>query len=83
MGINMSKKYQRCINCVMDTTDSSITFDKNGVCSHCHWYKKRKIGQLPYDNLLAQVKDIKTKQAYAKYDVVVGISGGIDSSYVL
>ena len=27
-----------CTNCVMDTTDSKITFDKNGVCDHCNTY---------------------------------------------
>ena len=30
------EKYQICTNCVMDTTDSKITFDSNGVCDHCN-----------------------------------------------
>ena len=29
------RKYQICTNCVMDTTDSAIIFDDNGVCDHC------------------------------------------------
>ena len=29
-----------CSNCVMDTTDSAITFDKNGVCDHCNTFYK-------------------------------------------
>ena len=34
------RSYQVCINCVMDTTDSRISFDKNGVCDHCIDFKK-------------------------------------------
>ena len=29
------RPFQRCTRCVMDTTDSKITFDENGVCDHC------------------------------------------------
>ena len=32
--------YQRCIRCVMDTTDSKISFDENGVCDHCRNFDK-------------------------------------------
>ncbi len=32
------RQYQICTNCVMDTTDSKITFDKKGVCDHCNTY---------------------------------------------
>ena len=28
-------EYKQCTRCVMDTTDSEITFDDNGVCNHC------------------------------------------------
>ena len=34
------RKYQRCSRCVMDTTDSSITFDENGVCDYCRNFDK-------------------------------------------
>ena len=34
------KKYQICKNCVMDTSDPKITFDKNGVCDFCNNYYK-------------------------------------------
>ena len=36
----MFKKNKTCANCVMDTTDSEIIFDKNGVCDHCNTYYK-------------------------------------------
>ena len=33
------REYQVCINCVMDTTDSKITFNEEGLCDHCqHFY---------------------------------------------
>jgi len=34
------REYQRCKRCVMDTTDSKITFDENGVCDHCRNFDK-------------------------------------------
>ena len=34
------RKYQICTNCVMDTTDSNIKFDSDGVCDHCIDFKK-------------------------------------------
>ena len=33
-----TKEYQICSNCVMDTTDSKIVFDENGVCDHCNTF---------------------------------------------
>lgn len=35
----MSRIYQICTKCIMDTTDPDIWFDDNWVCSHCHHYK--------------------------------------------
>ncbi len=35
-----NKEYKICTNCVMDTTDSKITFDENGVCDHCQTFYK-------------------------------------------
>ena len=33
-------KYQRCKKCVMDTSDSIIQFDDEGICDHCWGFKK-------------------------------------------
>ena len=33
--------FQICTNCIMDTTDPHITFDKNGVCDYCNNFKKQ------------------------------------------
>ncbi len=81
--------YQVCTNCVMDTSDPAITFDENGVCSHCNSFYSKT---LPYwDKLLKNKKsldnlkkDIKFRASKkSSYDCLIGLSGGIDSSYLL
>jgi N-acetyl sugar amidotransferase len=76
---------QVCTRCVMDTTDPNITFDEQGVCNHCHHYDALKAqpdvqDKDTYENL---IKKIKERGANHKYDCLVGISGGTDSSYML
>ena len=81
------KKYQICNRCVLDTSDPEIVFDKEGNCNHCTDYITR-ISKLTYqgeksDNELKEVvKEIKEAGKKNDYDCVVGVSGGIDSSYV-
>jgi len=83
----MNKSLQVCTHCVMDTTDINITFDNDGICNHCHEYKERKTELItdPIDRNQA-LQDIISKVKLAgkgkKYDCIVGVSGGIDSSYV-
>ena len=81
---------ERCVRCVMDTTDPDIEFDADGVCSHCRSYdanfrdtvEAATAGRrLP--ELHALVEQIKADGAKSEYDCVVGVSGGVDSSYVL
>lgn len=78
--------YQRCVRCIMDTTDPQIKFDKQGICNHCTQFflrKKevkalRKAGPEHFDELLEEIKKRGRKN---KYDVILGISGGADSCY--
>lgn len=80
--------YQLCTRCVMDTTDSRISFDENGVCNHCKSYDdlvctKWNINQYISNNSLYQLFDkIKKSQKNKKYDCLIGLSGGVDSSYI-
>jgi len=79
---------QRCKNCVMDTTDSKIIFDKNGVCDHCNTFLKEikpkwKIGIEANNRLNDKIDTIKKESKGRDYDCIVGVSGGIDSSYLL
>ena len=83
----MSRPYQMCTRCVMDTSDPEIVFDEQGVCNHCHQYDARAQRELlsPEDRqrrLDALVETIKASGRGKEYDCVLGVSGGADSSYV-
>lgn len=81
------REYQQCKRCVMDTSDQDIIFNIDGYCNHCVDYTER-ISHLTYrgessDKQLAEVVEkIKTAGKNNKYDCIIGVSGGIDSSYV-
>ncbi len=81
------RKYQVCVNCVMDTTDSKIQFDSRGYCDHCNnfynnilpnWHPD-DIGAIELKNIVVK---IKAEGKDKKYDCIIGLSGGVDSSYV-
>lgn len=86
----MNKKirlYQRCTRCVMDTTDSKITFDENGVCDHCRNFDKNimpywKASENRFDELEEMAKKIRKAGRGHEYDCILGLSGGADSSYM-
>ncbi|MBX9805944.1 MAG: N-acetyl sugar amidotransferase [Alphaproteobacteria bacterium] len=76
-----------CNFCVMDNTDPDILFDEKGQCSHCKSYlqnlPKLPAQQINADQLLQDlVSDIKRRGRGKKYDCVIGLSGGVDSTYV-
>lgn len=80
------KPYQICKRCVMDTTDPEIHFDESGVCNHCHYFDKAILAAWPTPEegkikLEAMISEIKEYGKGKKYDCILGISGGIDSSY--
>lgn len=76
-----------CKRCVMDTSDPEIVFDENGVCNHCHTYDRLvrdyvldgEAGSQKLEQIAAKIQsDGKGRQ----YDCVIGVSGGVDSTYV-
>lgn len=71
-----------CTRCVMDTSDPDITFDAAGVCHHCHAYDEAVRTRVIPDKakLDALVAEIKAENK--PYDCIIGISGGVDSTYV-
>lgn len=82
------RPYQVCACCVMDTTDTNIKFDENGVCQRCKEYKERILpdwnhGKGHEAKLEALLEDIRRKGKGKKYDCILGLSGGLDSSYML
>lgn len=81
------RAFQRCTRCVMDTTDSKITFDEKGVCDHCRNFDKNiapywKATENRFDELQRVAENIKEAGKNSKYDCVLGLSGGADSSYL-
>jgi len=71
----------------MDTTDSLIEFDEKGVCDHCHnFYENIKPAWQPNEKGLAKLQPlidkIKKEGKNKEYDCLIGLSGGLDSSYV-
>lgn len=82
------RKRQICSRCIYDETVSGISFDKNGVCNYCHTMEKFedefKTGTPEGKQMLYQIiKEIKRKGKGKKYDCIIGVSGGTDSSYLL
>ena len=84
----MIREFQVCSNCVMDTSDSQISFDHKGFCDHCNTYFTKifpfwhtdERGKRKFEDLVAKIK----KEGQGKdFDCLMGMSGGIDSSYLL
>ncbi len=85
--MNKEREYQICNRCIMDTTDTEIVFDDEGNCNHCNNYIKLSPlyayhGKETDEKLATLVKQIKADGKGKPYDCVVGVSGGVDSSYV-
>lgn len=81
----MKNNYQICTQCILDTSDPKITFDQHGVCNYCHSYKKVESSALPPAEAEIHLKSMITKikqSAKGEYDCIVGMSGGVDSTYV-
>ncbi len=87
MAQKKKRKYQVCTNCVMDTTDSKITFDNKGVCDFCNDYynnilpgwKQGAAGKAELQRISGQIRAAGKGR---KYDCIIGMSGGVDSSYL-
>lgn len=83
------RPYQQCARCVMDTTAADITFDENGVCNYCTEFLVRS-GHIIHENLEDKearlqelVERVKASGTGKPYDCIVGVSGGVDSSWTL
>lgn len=86
-NISKNKNYQQCSRCILDTNDDSeISFDSDGLCNHCQNYDKSAESLL-----LGKERDLKLNQIIdqlkkagegKKYDCILGVSGGVDSTYL-
>jgi len=82
-----SNPYQICNRCIMDTSDPEITFDEQGNCKHCnsaieqaktYWFPNEQ-GKNMLDNIFNKIKE---EGKGKEYDCILGLSGGVDSSYL-
>lgn len=76
-----------CANCVMDTTDAAIRFDQDGVCDHCRIFFTQVQPNWHTDErglraLTRHVDEIRAAGRGKDFDCIIGMSGGIDSSYL-
>jgi len=79
--------YQICTRCIMDTSDPYIEFDVAGVCNHCRNFDENQRPQWNPDEsgrrMLDEIVDqIKAEGRGKPYDCAIGLSGGVDSSYL-
>lgn len=84
LGVN----YQVCSRCIYDERVPSISFDEVGICNYCHQVDRMveeygtgtATGEARF---MAIVEEIKQRGCGKRYDCVIGVSGGTDSSYML
>lgn len=82
-----NRPYAVCANCIMDTSDSNIVFDDRGWCDYCNNFYRNILPHWHPDGrgeaaLAAQVDRIRRDRRGKDYDCLIGISGGVDSSFV-
>lgn len=83
-----SREYQICANCIMDTTDPNINFDERGWCDYCNNYHKNILPNWHPNaegerELMKVIDRIKKEGEGKSHDCIIGMSGGVDSSYVV
>lgn len=71
----------------MDTTDPDIVFDADGRCNHCRgWFRRAQFYALPLAErsrrLELLVEEVKRRGHGKDYDCIIGVSGGVDSSFL-
>ena len=84
---NFNKDERRCTRCLYGETTPAITFDPDGVCNYCHLHDELEqaypIGGGAERRLREIADEIRRKGRRKEFDVVVGVSGGCDSSYLI
>lgn len=79
--------FKVCSRCIMDTSDEWIQFDEKGVCNHCYRHDELLesrvfSGPEAEEKIQGLVKKIKKAGKSKDYDCIIGVSGGVDSTYV-
>tara|TARA_X000001036_G_scaffold332883_1_gene311690 strand:+ start:183 stop:1307 length:1125 start_codon:yes stop_codon:yes gene_type:complete len=86
MAFEKKIEYQTCSRCVMDTSDMDIRFNSKGVCNHCLEAEKElskyKFTKEEEEINLKNIRSRLIENKKGEYDSILGLSGGVDSSYV-
>jgi N-acetyl sugar amidotransferase len=84
---SLRRNFQVCTRCIYDAKVPSISFDDDGVCNYCKMHddldRRYPTGAEGKKIVEAIVEEIKRAGVRKKYDCIVGVSGGCDSSYML
>lgn len=79
-------KNKVCVKCVMDETDKGISFNSLGVCNYCNEHEKVRENYIftseQESQNLKTISNLLLKSKKGKYDCILGLSGGVDSSYL-
>jgi len=82
----MKSRINICNRCVMDSTDKGISFNKEGLCDYCQNFDNRIRSKIKNYNRssikLLKLSDKIRSNSNSKYDCLIGISGGVDSSFL-
>jgi N-acetyl sugar amidotransferase len=87
--LNQSQSYNQCSRCVMDNlNDPNIYFDEHNFCNYCNDYytqikREESTGEYNIEKLMSVIQQIKEDNKDKKYDCIVGVSGGIDSAFLV
>lgn len=81
------REYRICSNCIMDTSDPQIFFDEKGECDFCTSFKEKiaptwHTDERGHEELMRIAQKIKDDTKGKKYNCIIGVSGGVDSSYL-
>lgn len=88
LGYDLDPTCRVCTRCIYDDRVSAISFDENGVCNYCQqldglveqYGTGRPEGEAEFERIL---DEIKAAGKGKKYDCIIGVSGGTDSSYMV
>lgn len=72
-----------CNSCLMDDSDPNIVFDEFGICNHCEKYKEDELKFIKHKYFNKEKEFFESLKSDKKYDCIVGLSGGVDSSYIV
>lgn len=81
------REYAICQHCIMDTSDPNIRFDERGWCDYCNNFESTiapnwHTDERGHAELMAMAERIKAAGKGRDFDCIIGLSGGLDSSYV-